>query len=262
MNSLRKQTGNAKPAFAIRPIANSPGHKRFGPGTNFWMMRFINKASLIILALVPVATFPVVAEQATSAKLQKYVSTARPFELPDSFETTNEAQCRLLVEANPSRFEARLVLAMALSRTGKIEEALDEFKRVDELASQEHDRDILAGLPYDDVYAFALVIAADRRFKKRVDDLLALRMLQQAIGMDTSKLSEMRRLSQCYMMLSALYLKRGLYDQAIESATKGIEIAKKEDHADFIPIFDETRTKAKEFQRQWTAKQSERGKKP
>ena len=48
-------------------------------------------------------------------------------------------------------------------------------------------------------------------------------------------------------MLGALYLKRGLYDKAIEMATTGIATAKIEDHADFIPMFEDLVKKANEF---------------
>lgn len=202
---------------------------------------------MVIMACGWIAFSPVFAEETTSPKMQKYVSTARPFELPASFDTTNEEECKLLVEANPRRFEPHLVLAMALSRNGKFDEALDEFRRADEYASREADREILAALPYEDVYAFTLFAAADQRFKARTDELRALRMLQQAVAMDTSKLREMKRLAQCYMMIAGIYLKRGLYDSAIEAATKGAEVAKGEGRDNFIPVLDEIKAQAKVF---------------
>jgi tetratricopeptide (TPR) repeat protein len=247
MNLLRKVIGNANSIFALRMIASSRELGSFQSEHICSSVKYVSKVGLTILAFGWLACFPVFAAEGTSAKLQKYISTARPFELPASFDTTDEEQCKLLVEANPKRFEARIVLAMVLSRNDKIDEALDEFRRADEFASREVDRDILAALPYEDVYALVLFAAAHRRFNARTDELSALRMLQQAVGMDTSKLSEKKRLAQCYMMMAGLYLKRGLYDRAIESATKGIEIAKVEGHTDFIPVLDEIKVKAKEF---------------
>jgi hypothetical protein len=121
---------------------------------------------------------------------------------------------------------------------------------VDELSSKVKDREVLASLPYEDIYAFVLFAVADKRLKQNTNDLHALRMLQQVIGMDVSELREKKRLAQCYLMLGTLYLKRGLYDKAIEVAMTGIKTAQVEDRADFVPVFEEIMAKAKEFKNQ------------
>ena len=208
------------------------------------------KTILGISFIAIVATALSFAADATSPDLREYVCTNRFFSVPESFETSNVEACRRLVKANLNRFESHLLLATALAGLGGLEEAIEEFRTVDELASKVNDREVLATAPYEDIYAFALVAAADKRFKQRANDLYTLRMLQQAIAMDTSALREKKRLAQCYMMLGTLYLKRGLYDKAIEVATTGIKTAVLEDHADFVPVFEETIAKAKEFKNQ------------
>ena len=200
-----------------------------------------------ILFITIIATSMVSAADSKLLDLREYVCTNRSFAVPESFDTANLDECRLLVKANPNRFEAHLTLASALVQTGRLEEAIEEFRTVDELSSKVKDREVLASLPYEDIYAFTLFAAADKRLKQNVNDLYTLRMLQQAIGMDVSELREKKRLAQCYMMLATLYLKRGLYDKAIEASTIGITTAKVEDHADFFPVFEEIIARAKEF---------------
>ena len=192
----------------------------------------------------------VLAADSTSPDLREYVCTNRFFAVPESFKSSNVEECRRLVKANPNRFESHLILATALAGAGQLEEAVEEFRTVDEFASKVNDREVLATVPYEDIYAFALAAAADKRYKQRVNDLHTLRMLQQAMGMDVSELREKKRLAQCYLMMGALYLKRGLYDQAMEVATTGIKTAQAEHHADFIPLFEEIMSKAKEFKKQ------------
>src|SRR5688572_29458777 len=147
------------------------------------------------------------AADSTSPDLREYVCTNRFFAVPESFQTTNVEECRRLVKANPNRFEPHLVLATALTQIGP-EEAVEEFRIADELSSKVKDREVLASLPYEDIYAFALCAAADKRLKQNTNDLSALRMLQQAIGMDLSELRKNKRLAQCYMMMGVLYLQR------------------------------------------------------
>jgi lipopolysaccharide biosynthesis regulator YciM len=183
----------------------------------------------------------------TPLELREFVCTNRFFAVPDSFEASNLEECRLLVKANPNRFEAHLTLASALAQTGRLEEAVEEFRTVDELSSKVKDREVLESLPYEDFYAFTLFGAADKRYKQNANDLYTLRMLQQVIGMDVSELREKKRLAQCHLMLGALYLKRGLYDRAIEVATTGIRTAQIEEHVDFVPVFEEIVAKAKAF---------------
>lgn len=189
------------------------------------------------------------AADSTSLDLREYVCTNRYFAVPESFDAINPnlEESRRLVKANPDRFEAHLILAGAFIRAGRMEDAIEEFRTVDELSSKVKDREVLASLPYEDIYAFTLFAVADKRLKQNTNDVHALRMLQQVIGMDVSDLREKKRLAQCYMMMGMLYLKRGLYDKAIEVARTGIETAKIEDHADFVPVFEEIMAKAKDF---------------
>jgi tetratricopeptide (TPR) repeat protein len=208
------------------------------------------KANSGILFFTIIVTTMVSAADSKLLDLREYACTNRYFAVPESFDTANLEECRLLVKANPNRFEAHLTLATALIQTGRLDEAIDEFRTVDELSSKVKDRDVLASLPYEDIYAFTLAAAADKRFKQNVNDLYTLRMLQQVIGMDVSELREKKRLAQCYMMLGTLYLKRGLYDKAIETATIGIKTAQAEDHPDFVPLFEEIAAKAKAFKTQ------------
>src|SRR4051812_47775255 len=67
--------------------------------------------------------------------LNKYQCTTRRFSVPEAFNAKDVEQCKLLVKANPQRFEAHATLAVALTGSGQFEEALDEFKRSDELSS-------------------------------------------------------------------------------------------------------------------------------
>jgi tetratricopeptide (TPR) repeat protein len=210
------------------------------------------KTILGILFITIIATGMAFAADNTPPDLREYVSTNRFFAVPESFEPSNPnlEECRRMVNANPNRFEPHLLLATAFARAGRFEEAVEEFRRVDELSSHVKDREVLASLPYEDIYAFVLFGAADKRLKQNTNDVSTLRMLQQAIGMDVSELRKNKRLAQCYMMLGTLYLKRGLYDKAIEVSTAGITTAKVEDHADFISVFEEIIAKAKVFKNQ------------
>ena len=194
-----------------------------------------------------IASALVFAGDGASPDLREYVCTNRFFAVPESFNTSNVEECRRLVKANPDRFESHLLLATALSGAGQLEEAVEEFRTVDQLSSKVNDREVLATAQYEDIYAFVLAAAADKRYKQRVSDLYTLRMLQQAIAMDASALREKKRLGQAYLMMGSLYLKRGLYDKAIEVATIGIKTAELEDHADFVPVFEEIIAKAKGF---------------
>jgi tetratricopeptide (TPR) repeat protein len=206
-------------------------------------MKTILGTSFIVIT----AAAMVMAADSTSPDLREYVCTNRYFAVPEAFDISNVEKCRLLIKANPNRFESHLMLASAFVHAGRLEDAIEEFRTVDELSSKVKDREVLASLPYEGYYAFALAAAADKRYKQDVNDLYTLRMLQQVIGMDLSDLREKKRLAQCYMMLGSLYLKRGLYDQAIEVATTGIKTAQVENHADFVPVFEEIMTKAKQF---------------
>jgi lipopolysaccharide biosynthesis regulator YciM len=209
-------------------------------------MKTIPGLSFIVIMAAGVA----LAADSASPDLREYVCTNRFFAVPESFDTSDVEKCRLLVKANPNRFEPHLLLATAFAQVGRVEEAVEEFRTVDELSSKVKDREVLASLPYEDFYAFALFAAADKRLKQNTNDLYALRMLQQAVGMDVSALREKKRLAQCYMTMGALYLKRGLNDRAIEVATSGIKTAQVENHADFVPVFEEIIAKAKEFKNQ------------
>jgi tetratricopeptide (TPR) repeat protein len=196
-----------------------------------------------------IATGMACAADRTSPDLREYVSTNRFFGVPDAFDHSNPnvEECRRMVKANPNRFEPHLLLATAFIHVGRMEEAVAEFRTVDELSAKVKDREVLASLPYEDIYAFALFAVADKRLKENTNDVSTLRMLQQAIGMDVSELRKNKRLAQCYMMLGTLYLKRGLYDKAIEVSEMGMKTAKVEDHADFVPLFEEIMAKANGF---------------
>jgi len=213
------------------------------------MQDTIMETILKISFIAVIAAGTACAADSTSPDLREYVCTNRFFAVPESFDTSNIEKCRLLVKANPNRFEPHLVLATALAQVGP-EEAVEEFRIVDELSSKVKDREVLASLPYEDVYAFALFVAADKRFQQNTNDVATLRMLQQAMGMDLSELRKNKRLTQCYGMFGTLYLKRGLYDKTIEVATTGITTARVEDHADFVPVFEEMMARAKAFKNQ------------
>jgi tetratricopeptide (TPR) repeat protein len=207
------------------------------------------KTILGISFITIVATSMACAADSTSPDLREYVSTNRFFAVPEDFDPSrpNLEECRRMVKANPNRFEPHLLLATALIQAGRMEEAVAEFRTVDELSARVKDREVLASLPYEDIYAFTLVAVADKRLKENTNDLSTLRLLQQAIGMDVSELRKNKRLAQCYMMLGTLYLKRGLYDKAIEVSETGIKTAKVEDQADFVPVFEEITARANEF---------------
>ena len=197
-----------------------------------------------------IATAMSLAADSRSPDLREYVCTNRFFELPESFDKSSVEKCRLLVKANSNRFEPRVQLAAALARAGRLDEALEEFRTADELSSKIDDREVLSRASYEDIYAFALFAAAQQRFKQRANELYTMRMLQQAIAMAPSALREKKNLAQSYTMLAGLYLKRGLYDKAIEASETGIKTAKLEGHADFVPLFEEITAKAKEFKNQ------------
>ena len=190
----------------------------------------------------------------------EYVCTNRFFAVPESFDPSNLEQAHMLVKANPDRFEAHLTLASALVANNRIEDAIREFKMVDELASQVEDQAVLAGLQYEDLYAFALFVAAERRFKKNVNDLYTLRMLQQVIGMDLSKLKEKGLLPRCYVYTSTLYIKRGSYESAIRAAEAGQRIAKECGDSDSVGLLQQIVTKAREMKTSQPDKSSVRGK--
>jgi tetratricopeptide (TPR) repeat protein len=205
------------------------------------------KTILEISFITIIATAISLAADSTSPDLREYVCTNRFFELPESFDKSNVEKCRLLVKANPNRFEPHVQLAAALGRAGSLEEAVEEFRAVDELSSKVSDREVLSRASYEDIYAFTLFAAAQKRFKQRANELYTMRMLQQAIAMAPSALREKKHLAQCYAMLGGIYLNRGLYDKAIEVSETGIKTATLEGHADFIPLFEQITVKAKEF---------------
>jgi hypothetical protein len=166
------------------------------------------------------------------------VCTNRFFAVPESVDMSNVDQARMLVKANPNRFEAHLMLASALLANKRIEDCIREFKVVDELSSRVKDQAVLAGLQYEDIYAFALFVAAERRLKEDVNDLYTLRMFRQVIGMDHSKLEEKGLLPRCYMYIATLYVTRGAYDSAIRSAMAGRVIAEEKEDTESIMLLD------------------------
>src|SRR5690349_5542861 len=115
-------------------------------------MKTIVGISLITIT----ASAMVLAADSTSPDLREYVCTNRFFAVPESFNTSNVEECRRLARANPDRFESHLLLATALGRAGHFDEAVEEFRNVDQLSSKVNDREVLATAPYEDIYAFAL----------------------------------------------------------------------------------------------------------
>ena len=113
------------------------------------------KTTLGISFITIIASVSVLAADSTSPDLREYICTDRFFAVPDSLDASSIEKCRLLVRANPIRFEAHLVLATALAKVGP-EEALEEFRIAEELSSKIKDRDVLASVPYEDIYAFVL----------------------------------------------------------------------------------------------------------
>ena len=190
----------------------------------------------------------------------EYVCTNRFFAVSESYDPSNLDQAHMLVKANPDRFEAHLTLASALLANKRIDDAIREFKVVDELASQVRDPAVLSGLQYEDLYAFALFVAAERRLKTDANDLYTLRMLQQVIGMDHSKLEEKGLLPRCYVYISTLYVKRGAYDSAIRTAEVGQRIAEQHRDSDSVGLLQQIVTKAKEMKNSQPDKSSVRGK--
>jgi tetratricopeptide (TPR) repeat protein len=214
----------------------------------------MKRAIFIISAVIAIIGFVSLAAEKPSEDLKKYVCTTRRFAVPESFDAKDVEQCKLLVKANPQRFEAHATLAVALTGAGQFEEALDEFRRTDELSSAETDRTILASLPYEDVYVSTLFAAAAKRCAKDGGDLYALRMLQQALGMGESELRKHKQLSKCYTMMAHLYLRRGLYEKSVEACTQGIEAAKAEGNDDLVPVLEQGLSKARELQSKQSSK--------
>lgn len=202
---------------------------------------FVTVAAMVLIAST------VMASRADTNDVSKYVCTDRFFAVPESIDPLNLDQARLLVKANPDRFESHLMLAGALIKTGRLQAALDEFKAVDELASKVHDPAVLSGLEYDGMYAFTIFAVAEQRIKKDFNDLYTLRMLQQAIGMDHGKLQQERLLSRCYLYAATLYLKRASYDAALHAAEIGKGIAKDEGNADNEKLLEEIILKASDM---------------
>jgi len=213
-------------------------------------MRYITTFFLVNVCIACASITPSV-----SPGKSEYVCTNRFFALPESFDVSSVQQAQLLVKANPRRFEAHLILASALLSNKQIEESLHEFKTVDNLASHITDSAVLAGLQYEDLYAFALFIAAEQRFKKAQNELYTLRMLQQVIGMDHSKLEKMGLLSRCYLYISTLYVKRGAYDSAIRNAEIGRNIAKDSNDTENTQLFDSIITTANKLKKGKTPNQ-------
>ena len=176
-----------------------------------------------------------------------YVCTNRFFAMPESFDLSKLDQAHMLVTANPKRFEAHLMLATSFLMNKRFEDALHEFEVLDELASQVTDVGVLAGLQYEDVYAFTLFVAAERQLKKDGNDLHTLRMFQRIVGMDNSKLEEKGLLSRCYMYISTLQMTRGAYDASIHNAKIGQRIAKQRNETGNIQLFDDILNKAIEL---------------
>ena len=179
-----------------------------------------------------------------------YVCTNRFFSVPESFDLLNVEQAQELVRANSARFESHLILAGALIKNGQMERALDQFKLVDELASKVKDPQILAGLEYEGLYAFTLFVAAERRLKQDINDLYTLRMLQQVLGMDHSKLEQEGLLPRCYLYVSTLYVKRGAYRAAIHTSELGKRIAEEKKDAESVRLFDTILKKANKLKKE------------
>ena len=190
----------------------------------------------------------ILASLASTNDLSNYVCTDRFFAVPESVDPSNLDEARLLVKANPDRFESHLILASALIKTGGLQEALDEFKVVDELATKVHDPAVLSGLEYDGVYAFTLFAVAEQRIKKDFNDLYTLRMLQQVIGMDYGILQQKRLLSRCYLYIAIINIKRGSYDAALHAVEIGKNTAQAEGNAENEKLLEEIRLKASALQ--------------
>jgi tetratricopeptide (TPR) repeat protein len=184
------------------------------------------------------------------ADLKGLVCTSRRFSVPESFDTKSVEKCKLLVKANPERYEPHALLAVALMADKQFDAALDEFRLADKLSADVTDREVLASMPYEDVYVSTLLAAAVKRCAADGGDLYALRMLQQAVGMGKSHLQKQKQLHQCYTMMSHIYLRRGLYENAIEAVTLAIEAAKVEGKSDLIPTLEKGLEKAKDLQSQ------------
>lgn len=173
-------------------------------------------------------------------------SSSEPLEIPESLDTSNVEHMRILAKANPTRFEAHLMLATALVASGNFEESLEEFRQVDKLSSRITDRNALIKYQYEDLYALVLFVTAERRLNRDVDNLYTMRMLQQVLGMDNTKLKEKKLLSRCYMYLAQLYFKRGSYGNAAKTAEAGIDIADDEDNSDNEKVMKKLLSDAKD----------------
>ncbi|MDD5706205.1 MAG: hypothetical protein PHR35_09785 [Kiritimatiellae bacterium] len=205
------------------------------------------KTAFMTVAGMAIITTITMACRADTNDLSKYVCTDRFFAVPESVNPLDLDQAKLLVTANPDRFESHLMLAGALIKTGRLQTALDEFRTVDELASEVHDPVVLSGLEYESMYAFVLFAVAEQRIKKDFNDLYTLRMLQQAIGMDHGKLHQEQLLSRCYLYAATTYLKRGAYDAAVHAAETGKGIAKDEGNAGNERLLGEIIVKASDL---------------
>jgi tetratricopeptide (TPR) repeat protein len=214
-------------------------------------MRYKSLLATVIIAFMGFAS-PAV--DLPAADLKDLVCTSRWFSVPESFDTKNVEQCKLLVRANPERFEPHAMLAVALMTNKEFDAALEEFRLADKYSADVTDREALASVPYEDLYASTLLAGAVKRCAADGGDLYALRMLQQALGMGKSHLQKQKQLHQCYTMMSHIYLRRGLYGNAIEAATFAIEAAKVEGKPELIPTLEKGLEKARELQSQRSRK--------
>lgn len=210
-------------------------------------MNYKSFLAIMVMVFTGIVSFAV---DAPVADLKDLVCTSRWFSVPESFDTKSVEQCQLLVKANPERYEPHALLAVALMTDKKFDAALDEFKLADKFSAEVTDQEILASIPYEDLYVSALLAAAVKRCAADGGDLYALRMLQQALGMGKSHLQKQKQLHQCYTMMAHIYLKRGLYEKAVEAATLAIEAAKGEGKSDLVPTLEKGLEKAKALQNQ------------
>jgi tetratricopeptide (TPR) repeat protein len=131
-----------------------------------------------------------------------------------------------------------MLLATALAKKGEFTEAIEVFRRTDELASKVQDQEVLDSLQYDDLYSFVLYAEAENRYKKSSTDLLAIRMFEEALEKDPSELIKKNRMTQLHALLASAKLLSGSKKSAAKIATDGKVWANKEGFDDYIPIFE------------------------
>ncbi len=157
--------------------------------------------------------------------LGKWKCNSERFVLPESVDPKNSEHVKKVVQANPLRFEAHLMLGGFYASRGEYKNAVIAFEKVDNLivdapVSEQREYE------YESMYSICLAALATQRYVEGKRDVHTLRLFQRALGMNAELLKQKNRLPRIYLCMTDIYIQLGRMDRALEYAEKGKKLCR------------------------------------